>query len=94
MSTTSYNHTLTEAVNTTVTISTTPDMTSTISLTTLASVTNTELVPFYAVGILAVLVLFVGALAVLMLIFRVHKNKKEKNLRSSEPTRGRYGEGG
>ena len=56
----------------------TANMTSTISLTTLASVTNTEPVPFYAGGILSVLVLFVGALAVLMLIFYVHKNKKRE----------------
>ena len=83
MSTTSYNHT--DVVNTTVTISTIPDMTSTIVLTTLATVTNIEPIPYYAVGILAVLVLGVGALAVLMLIFYVHKNQKEKNLRNSEP---------
>ena len=84
MSTTSLdNHA--DVVKTTVTIPTIADMTSTISLTTLASATNIEPIPYYAVGISALLVLFVGALAVLMLIFYVHKSQKDKNLRNSEP---------
>ena len=81
MSTTSYNHT--DVVNTTVTIPTTPDMTSTISLTTLASVTNTEPIPFYAIGILAVLVLFVGGACMFGSIdFLLHLKLKNVNFGS------------
>ena len=71
----------------TTTMSTTPAMTSTLVLTTLASenaVTSSEPILYYAVGILAVLVLLVGALAILMLIIYAHKRQKEKKQRNRE----------
>ena len=70
---------------TTTTVSSTPSVTSTLILTTLASestVASSAPVPYYAVGILATLVLLLGTLAVLMIIFYKHKRKKEKHQRN------------
>ena len=71
---------------TTTTVSFTPSVTSTLIIT-LASqntVASSAPVPYYAVGILAVLVLLVGTLAVLMLIFYVRKHRKEKKQRNCD----------
>ena len=69
---------------TTTTMSTTPAMMSTLVLASENAVTYSEPILYYAVGILAMLVLLVGTLAILMLIFYAHKRQKEKRQRNRE----------
>ena len=66
-------------------VSTTPATTSTFFTTLTSEMTETSIEPItYVVGILAAVVLLIGALVILMLIASVYKSQKEKKQRHSE----------